>query len=123
MKWFKIFISFSPLLLFALYQYYLSVNPTQITSNPNADNNLSLNQLELALNTAKIPYSIGCIDQYNREVAINLSDTTAYLTLDSSPISQVDNLQMILKTANIRGKQIKIIDLSSNHPYATFSDH
>ena len=123
MKWFKIFISFSPLLLFALYQYYLSVNPTQITSNPNADNNLSLNQLELALNTAKIPYSIGCIDQYNREVAINLSDTTAYLTLDSSPISQVDNLQMILKTANIRGKQIKIIDLSSSHPYATFKNH
>lgn len=123
MTWLKSILSFSPVIVFVLFAYLISHHPSVVTSNPNNSTNYSLSQLNKYLILTKIPYTIKNVDPNLEEVYVNITGTNVIFSLHASAYSQVANLQNFLKTANIKGKVIQFIDLSSSHPYATFSDH
>lgn len=77
------------------------------------------------LQTAKISPVQILIRDYQSEIELFLKKSStgtfqAILSTTSNPVTQVTALQKLIKIANIKGKDINFIDLSSNRPYATF---
>lgn len=123
MTWFKSILSFLPVFVFLVYVYVVSSRPTIVASNPNNSANYSLSQLNKYLTLTKTPFTVKNVDQNLGEATVNIANTTVLFSLNHPAYSQVANLQNFLKTANIKGKAIQFIDLSSPIPYATLSDH
>lgn len=126
MKLFKIFlfIIFLTSLSFSIYSISGS-SKTRI--NPISDKNNFYLQLEHGLKTAQIDIVKSNIKDYQNQFEfyiINESNPTKIiLSTQKNPYWQIASLQEILKTAKINNKQPQLVDLSVNHPYATFKNN
>ena len=126
MKLFKIslIILFISLLSFSFYSL-VSFSENKI--NPSSEKNNFYSQLEHGLKTAQIEITNNTIRDYQNQFEfyiINESNPTkVILSTKKNPYWQITSLQEILKTAKINNKQLQLVDLSINHPYATFKNN
>jgi len=126
MKLFKIFlfIIFFAGLSFSIYSL---VNCSQNRINPISDKNDFYLQLEHGLKTAQLNIAKSTIRDYQNQFEFYIinesSPTKIILSTQKNPYWQIASLQELLKTAKINNKQLQLVDLSINHPYATFKNN
>jgi hypothetical protein len=125
MNFFKKYFCFLPLILIlAQLSAYLTYNFSP-SLDPSSSQNTYLNQLFDYFHTAKInPINLTVLD-FQNEVNFYLQnrDLQSYFVIFSTQkdaLKQVTALQKLIQIANIKGSDIKFIDLSSPRPYATF---
>jgi hypothetical protein len=93
--------------------------------NPSSSHNSFQNLLSTYLYTAQIYPIQLTIKDYQNETGFYLQNPNkqSYQVIFSSQkdaLKQVTALQKLIKIANIKGNDLKFIDLSSSRPYATF---
>jgi len=121
MKLFKIIIlSISSLILISFIIFYLTTNFKKEV-NPTSNQKDFYSKLDLALSTAELKPSQFQIRDYENQVEFYLDQTKIILSTQKDPTWQISSLQEVLKTAKIN--KIKLIDLSIDHPYATFKNN
>ena len=95
--------------------------------NPKSDENNFYQNLNLAINTAKISTSTITVRDFVNQVEFYLSqdnqNTKVVLSTQKDPFWQISSLQDIIKTARINHQSLKLVDLSPAHPYATFKNN
>jgi len=128
MKFFKffLFIAFFTSLYFSIFSYISASSTAKI--NPTSDKNNFYLQLEHALETAQIKTFQDIIKDYENQLEFYIinesnSSTKVILSTQKNPYWQIASLQEIFKTAKINNKQLQLVDLSINHPYATFKNN
>jgi hypothetical protein len=122
---FSLFIIFISCLSFSAYSL---INYSKDKIDPISTKNNFYLQLEHGLKTAKIDIAKSTIRDYQNQFEfyiINESNnpTKIILSTKKNPYWQITSLQEILKTAKINNKQLQLVDLSVNHPYATFKNN
>ncbi|MDD4785020.1 MAG: hypothetical protein PHH12_00985 [Candidatus Shapirobacteria bacterium] len=127
MKLFKIFLFIILILSLSFSAYSLTIF-SQEKVDPNSPKNNFYLQLEHGLKTAKIEIAKTTIRDYQNQFEfyiINESNNPIKIILSTqkNPYWQITSLQEILKTAKINNKQLQLVDLSINHPYATFKNN
>ncbi|MBI2465118.1 hypothetical protein HYV64_03145 [Candidatus Shapirobacteria bacterium] len=105
-----------------IYLLGITLKP-QIT--PYSDNNRYLTDLTNTLRLSKLQYQQLNFFDHRNEVEMIIIDQPnhSFKTIISTqlpPLSQVAALQKLIKIANIEGKELSFVDLSSRRPYATF---
>lgn len=125
MKLFKVIaLTIIIILSFFTLNYFYSKN---ITHNPISTQNIFYKNLYLAINTAKIQTSSYQVRDFNNEVEFYLiTDDNQIKVLVSTlkdPFWQVSTLQQVVKTAKMNQGKLKLVDLSSKHPYATYKNN
>jgi len=127
MKLFK----FSLIVIFVFclsFSFYSLMDFSKDKINPISSKNNFYIQLEHGLKTAKIDIFKSTIRDYQNQFEfyiINESNnpTKIILSTKKNPYWQITSLQEILKTAKINNKQLQLVDLSVNNPYATFKNN
>lgn len=113
-------LSFVSIILIASAIFYLQLSKKPSTYNdPLSSRNNFLNQFNHALNLAKIKSNNIIVRDFQNEIEFNINSTKVILSLQKDPYWQIASLQEILKIAKMKDKDVKLIDLSINHPYAT----
>lgn len=126
MKLFKIVILLLLLsiLFFSVYHYSTNKKTTQ---NPVSIQNNFYKNLDLAINTAKITTSNRLVRDFNNEVEFyfvyNENPIKVLLSTQKDPFWQVATLQQVVKTVKMNQGKLKLVDLSSKHPYVTFKNN
>jgi hypothetical protein len=113
-----------PILLIILEITYFSFAGRSDRLDPSSVKNNSINQIILLLRTAKLSPVQYFVRDYQSEIELSLKKSSGgtfqvILSTTSDPVVQVTALQKLIKIANIKGKDIKFIDLSTTRPYAT----
>lgn len=126
MKLFKLF-------LFAIFFFGLSISVYHLNNsfgkkiNPSSNKNSFYLELDNILIKAQIKTVKNNIRDYQNQFEfyiINESNPTkVILSTKKNPYWQIASLQEILKKAKINNKQLQLVDLSINHPYATFKNN
>jgi len=117
----KIIFPFFSFLL-VLFSFFQLIN-LKPKINPNSDKNIFLSQLKHALNISQIDINNLKLRDFDQEIEFYTQDCQIILSQTKDPYWQVGILQQIFKTAKIRGKEISLIDLSNQHPYATLKNN
>ena len=126
MKLFKISLItiFISLIIFSIYSFN---NYSQNPLDPNSDKNNFYLQLDHALKTAQLDISKSTVRDYQNQFEFYIINqehpTKIILSTQKNPYWQIASLQEILKKAKINNQQLQLVDLSINHPYATFKNN
>ncbi len=128
MKQFKIV---GPTILFIIIStiILISISSQQKSTifDPKSDKNNFYQNLNLAINTAKISTSTITVRDFNNQVEFYLSQDNQNIKIilsdQKDPFWQISSLQDIIKTARINHQTLKLVDLSPAHPYATFKNN
>lgn len=123
---FFLFVIFFTSLSFSIFSYRSNSSETKI--NPISDKNKLYLQLEHGLKTAQIETVQNTIKDYENQLEFYIinkdnNSTKVILSTQKNPYWQIASLQEILKKAIINNKQLQLVDLSINHPYATFKNN
>ncbi len=114
------------LLIITFISFFLIVNQ-KTTFNPISDKNNFYDQLNLAIKTSHLETSSWTIRDFLHQVEFtvkNNNDTFKVIISDKkNPLNQIASLQELIKTAKMKEKSLKLVDLSVNHPYATFKNN
>jgi lipopolysaccharide export LptBFGC system permease protein LptF len=127
MKLSKLFFIILPVVLIGITFLIIKFIPFNQV-NPISNQNDFYSKLNNALQTSQIsPLSLTVRD-YQNEVEFYTQDDQnnqikIILSNQKDPYWQIASLQDFLKTAKISNKQIKLVDLSIDHPYATFKNN
>jgi len=89
----------------------------------NTKKNDFITSVKLSLNKAQLKPSNLVLKKYENELEFNIDSSKVVFSTQKDPSWQVSSLQEILKTAKIKNKPIKFINLSIQHPYATFQNN
>jgi hypothetical protein len=107
-----------------LYKYY---SDTKITHQPISNQNNFYKNLDLAIKTAMLTVTSFQVRDFNNEiefyVVINDNPIKVLVSTLKNPFWQVATLQQVVKTAKIDQGKLKLVDLSSKHPYVTFKNN
>lgn len=113
-------IVISPYFVFVLSQ-------RQNTFNPISEKNNFYTQLDLALKTSRLEISSwqirDFVDQIEFTVSKDNNNFKVILSNKKNPLWQITSLQEVIKTAKIKQQHLKLVNLSSAHPYATFKNN
>ena len=126
MKLSKLLLIISPLLLIITFLILKFVTFNQI--NPISSQNDFYAKLNNALQTSQLSPINLLVRDYQNEVEFYIQDeqnnqTKVVVSNQKDPYWQIASLQDFFKTAKISNKQIKLVDLSIDHPYATFKNN
>lgn len=96
--------------------------------NPVSSQNDFYTKLNNALKTSQLDPINLVVRDYQNEVEFYLKNdqnnqTKIIISTQKDPYWQIASLQDFFKTAKINNKQINLVDLSINHPYATFKNN
>lgn len=122
MKSFK-FLFFSLILCLLFFVIFFLFNYQKNQINPISQKNDFLKNLNYALFMAKIKPTATQIKDWKDEVEFYIDNTKIILSTKKNPYWQITSLQQTLKIGKIKNREIKIIDLSVDHPYATFKNN
>lgn len=112
--------------LFLIFQIiYLLGFATKPRINPYSDNNLYLTELTNTFQLSGLQYQQLSLFDHRHEVEVVIVDRPNHsfktiISTKKTPLSQVAALQKLIKIANIEGRELSFVDLSSRRPYATF---
>ena len=105
----------------------LSLLRHQKTFNPMSDKSNFYDQLNLALKTSHLQTSSWVIRDFINQIEFTVkSDNNSFkviLSDQKNPVTQIASLQQLLKTAKMKEQPLKLVDLSTTHPYATFKNN
>jgi hypothetical protein len=92
---------------------------------PYANSHQYLQQLTNTLQLSGLKYQQLSLFDYRQEAefVVNSDSSSGFKVIIStarSPLYQVAALQKLIKIANIEGRRLSFVDLSSRRPYATF---
>jgi len=104
---------------------YLTTANNQPTVSPYSNDNHYLSELIQALQISRLKYQQLNLYDFRQEIEFYIVDPPNHsfrviISRQKPPLSQVAALQKLIKIANIEGRQINFVDLSSKHSYATF---
>lgn len=125
MKFFKKYYCLLPLILI-IVQIAINLSVDFLpTLSPASTKNDFLEKLSQYFHTAGInPINLSVIESQNEiEFYLQNPNQSTFKVIFSDqkdPLKQVTALQKLIKIVNIKGNNIKFIDLGSNRPYATF---
>lgn len=125
MKLFKITIILIPVVIIS---FFLLNNILKNNINPISQQNDFYSKVNNALQTSQLsPIQLQVRDYQNQiEFYLENQDSNyckVILSTLKDPYWQISSLQDFFKTAKINNKQIKLVDLSVDHPYATFKNN
>lgn len=123
MKLFKSILLSSIILSVFFYFFFLIKHNKKKLSEPISFKNNFYSKLENELLSANLKPAALKIFDFNDKVEFYLDQTKIILSSKKESSKQITSLQEILKIGRIKDKQIKIIDLSIDHPYATFKNN
>jgi hypothetical protein len=124
MNLFKKYYCLIPLLIIC-FQIFINLTVDfKPTINPSSDKNKYLQELQPLLIAANLNPLQYTINDSRQEIEFYLTNSKkqnfqVILSTQKSPLLQVTALQKLIKIANIKGKDIHFIDLSSQLRYAT----
>jgi len=125
MKIFKTLSLLIPVLAFTFFflNKYLNQNLHPISSE-----NDFYSKLENALQTAQLQPIQFQIRDYQDQVEFYLENQDnnyckILLSTEKDPYWQISSLQDFFKQAKINNQQVKLVNLSIDHPYATFKNN
>jgi len=125
MKLFKILSFLFPIfiLTFFLINKYLNQDLHPISSE-----NDFYSKLENALQTAQLQPIQFQVRDYQNQVEFYLENQDnnyckIFLSTKKDPYWQISSLQDFFKQAKINNQQVKLVNLSIDHPYATFKNN
>lgn len=125
MKLFKITILLL-IVIFAIFAFNYYTHK-KIAYQPISNQNNFYKNLDLAINTAKLKTSSYQIRDFNNEVefylVVNDNPVKILVSTLKDPYWQISTLQQVVKTAKINQGKLKLVDLSSKHPYVTFKNN
>lgn len=110
-------------LTFELVYFAYITSSHKIT--PYSANNQYLEQLTHTLRLSGIKYQQLSFFDHRQEAELLVTNDghrafKVIISTASSPLYQVTALQKLIKIANIEGRELSFVDLSSRRPYATF---
>jgi hypothetical protein len=96
--------------------------------DPISSQNDFYSKLNNAFQTSQISPINLLVRDYQNEVEFYIQNeqnnqTKVIISSQKDPYWQIASLQDFFKTAKISNKQIKLVDLSIDHPYATFKNN
>lgn len=95
--------------------------------NPISDKNNFYDQLDLAIKTSHLETSSWTIRDFLHQVEFTVKNNDnnfkVIISDQKNPLNQIASLQELIKTAKMKEKSLKLVDLSVNHPYATFKNN
>lgn len=110
-----------------LFLVFFFLNRSKDSFNPISDKNNFYNQLNLAIKTSQLETSSWQVRDFLHQVEFTIpngnNNLKVILSDQKSPIWQIASLQELIKTAKINNQSIKLVDLSTAHPYATFKNN
>jgi hypothetical protein len=114
-----------PLLIIIVELIVFIQNNHLNTISPISPENKYLSELTNALTIAHLNFQQLSLFEFRHEVEFIIFDNHSHATkmvfsTDKNALEQVGALQKLLKIANMEGREISFIDLSSTRPYATF---
>jgi len=126
MKVFK-FIILILLIITPSFFIYKSFDEKKAAHNPISNENNFYKNLDLAIKTAKLTTSSYQIRDFNNEVefylVLNDNQIKILVSTLKDPFWQISTLQQLVKTAKINQEKLKLVDLSSKHPYVTYKNN
>ncbi|MFA5895183.1 MAG: hypothetical protein WC851_05405 [Candidatus Shapirobacteria bacterium] len=125
MKYLSKYFFVIPILFLVIELIYLLGFSLKPRISPYSDNNRYLTDLVDTLRLSGLNYQQLNLFDHRHEVEVVIVDkpTHSFKTIISTqlpPLSQVAALQKLIKIANIEGRELSFVDLSSRRPYATF---
>lgn len=112
--------------IFCIFFYIVSIifiNQNTKNITPLSPENTFFTKLNHALNTSELKPNNFLYKDFQNEVEFyiqsNNKNTKVIFSLKKNPYYQTAALQEILKTAKIKDINLKLVDLSITHPYAT----
>lgn len=120
----KYFFLLPLLILICELAYLINVN-TRPQLSPNSDSNKYLTDLIDTLRISGLNYQQLNFYDHRQEVELLIVNRPEHsfrtiLSTKNTPLYQVAALQKLIKIANIEGRELSFVDLSSHRPYATF---
>jgi hypothetical protein len=99
----------------------------QSSFTPVSDKNDFYSQLNLAIKTSHLETSSLTIRDFLNQVEFTVKENDdvfkVLLSNQKNPLNQIASLQELLKTAKMKEKHLKLVNLSATHPYATFKNN
>lgn len=127
MKLFNLIFLLSIFVLITASFFVFKPNQTKSNFNPISDKNNFYQQLNLAIKTSQLNVSSFEVRDFNHQIEFYVSDNNqsikVILSDQQDPFSQISSLQELIKTAKINQQKLKLVNLSSVHPYATFKNN
>jgi hypothetical protein len=125
MKLFKIIAISLPVLITSFFFFNKILNRNV---NPVSQQNDFYSKVDNALQTSQLSPIQFQVRDYQNQVEFYLENQDnnyckVILSTEKDPYWQVSSLQDFFKTAKINNKQIKLVNLSVDHPYATFKNN
>jgi len=121
---FKYLFTIPVLFLIAQLVYFLGFS-TKPRITPYSENNRYLTDLTNTLRLSGLNYQQLSLFDHRYEVEVVIVDKPSHsfksiISTQKTPLSQVGALQKLIKIANMEGRELSFVDLSSRRPYATF---
>lgn len=125
MKYLSKYFFIIPILFLVIELIYFISFAAKPKINPYSDNNRYLTDLVNTLRLSGLEYQQLNLFDHRQEVEIVIIDRKDHsfktiISTKKAPLSQVAALQKLIKIANIEGRELSFVDLSSRRPYATF---
>lgn len=125
MKLFKLIVL---ILLAIILSFFLFKKILYQPINPISQQNTFYSRIDDALQTSQLsPINLKIRDYQNQVEFYLENETNNYtkitLSTQKDPYWQISSLQDFFKTAKINNKQVKLVDLSVDHPYAKFENN
>lgn len=120
MKLSKFIFPIFPITIFLILNFFFNI-PTNINNIPATTNKEEfIKKLKHGLDLAKIDTKNTKINQGLNQISFYYKDTKIIFSMNKNPYSQITTLQETQKIATINKNQLRLIDLSIEHPYASF---
>lgn len=125
MKYLSKYFFTIPIIFLTFQLIYLLGITLKPRITPYSENNRYLTDLTNTLRLSELQYQQLNFFDHRNEVEMVIIDRPnhSFKTIISTqlpPLSQVAALQKLIKIANIEGRELSFVDLSSRRPYATF---
>lgn len=120
MKLYKIIFPITLISSFFIINYFLN-RPVLIDNISTTTNKEEfIKKLNHGFNLAQInPKNIKINSGFN-QITFFSNNTNIIFSINKNPYSQIATLQQVQKIATIKKQQLLLVDLSSEHPYASF---
>lgn len=122
-------LPFTVLITGLVFSYYLTRGSQNKQVTPVAEKNNFVFQLKQALETSQIKYTNLKLEDFQNQVKFtiindnNQAPSEIIFSTQKDAVWQVASLQQILSESKIKGNNVKFIDLSIQHPYATLQNN
>jgi len=119
---------FTSVLIISVFLFiFFLLNQNKNSFNPISNKNSFYDQLDLVVKTSQLETSSWQIRDFIHQVEFTISNDNnnfkVILSDQKNPVWQIASLQELIKTAKINHQSLKLVNLSTAHPYATFKNN